>query len=83
MLVGTPLVYGAIHQFGGKIKAHTVKAKNGKCLHFMLGGKEVFAKEAHIPEITMPKRPFLMVQDEDNEDIAALVVKETFGVRWR
>lgn len=48
--------YAAIHEFGGVIPAHDVVPKNAQALHFMMGGKEVFAKIAHIPDIVMPER---------------------------
>lgn len=61
--VGTNVVYAAIHQFGLQqsvnVKQHKRKNKKG-------GASTV---KAHSRKINMPKRPFLLVQDEDLEEI--------------
>lgn len=51
--------YGAIHEFGGTIRAHVVHAKKAQALRFMMGGKVTFAKSVQIPSIKMPERSFL------------------------
>jgi phage gpG-like protein len=51
--------YGAIHEFGGKTPAHVIEAKNAKALHFMMGGKEVFAKRVNHPGSVMPERSYM------------------------
>jgi phage gpG-like protein len=80
LYVGTNVEYAAIHNFGGKIKAHTIKAKRAKCLSFMLGnGDWVHAKSVNIPEITMPARPFLVARDEDMEEAAAQIIEYLQG----
>jgi len=56
--------YARIHQFGGVIRP--VKAR---CLHFTIGGKDVFAKK-----VTIPARPYVGVSAanaRELEDIAA------------
>ncbi|MBI5328862.1 MAG: phage virion morphogenesis protein [Deltaproteobacteria bacterium] len=53
--VGTNVQYAAIHQFGGKITA-----KNKPYLKFKVGEKWVSKKS-----VTIPARPFMLVQDED------------------
>jgi phage gpG-like protein len=66
LTVSTNVPYAAIHQLGGKIRAHTVSPKPGGVLAFMVHGNMVFTrKPVRIPEVTMPARPFLVVQDED------------------
>jgi len=57
--VGTNVEYARIHELGGSIPAHTVYPVKKKALRFMIDGKEVFAKYANIPEIKMPKRPYI------------------------
>ena len=42
--VGTNIKYGAIHEYGG-----TIKAKNAGSLHFMIGQKHIMVKEVHMP----------------------------------
>jgi phage gpG-like protein len=58
-IVGTNVVYAAIHEFGGSIPAHTVFPKTRQALKFSMDGKIVFAKRANVPTIKMPKRSFL------------------------
>lgn len=51
--------YGAIHEFGGRTPAHVIEAKNGKALHFMMGGKDVFFKKVNHPGSQMPERSYM------------------------
>lgn len=51
--------YAAIHEFGGRTKAHVIEAKNGKALRFAMGGAMVFAKRVNHPGSVMPERSFL------------------------
>lgn len=50
-LVGNPMPYAAIHQFGGKIRP-----KNVKALKFQSGGRWWT-----VQEVTMPARPFFPI----------------------
>jgi len=51
--------YGRIHEFGGKTPAHEIRATKAKALHFMMGGKDVFAKSVHHPGSVMPERSYM------------------------
>lgn len=62
--VGTNKVYGAIHQFGG-----TIRAKNPKGLFFFLSGGAVRPKS-----VTIPARPYLGISAED-EDMTLDVIE--------
>lgn len=53
--IGTNVIYAAIQQFGG-----TIKAKTKKYLQFRVGNQWV-KKES----VKIPSRPFLLVQEED------------------
>ncbi|MCH4024030.1 MAG: phage virion morphogenesis protein [Acetobacter sp.] len=55
LLWGTNKIYGAIHQFGG-----VIRAKNAKSLEFHMGGKRF-----RIAAVTIPARPYLGFTDED------------------
>ena len=57
--VGTNVIYAAIHQFGGKIKA---KKKN--FLKFNINGKWSQKKV-----VVIPKREFIGISGDDKEDI--------------
>lgn len=66
LIVGTNVKYAAIHQLGGTIPAHTILPKRAKALRWFDGSGNVrFAKKVKIPTITLPKRPFLVVQEAD------------------
>ncbi len=62
---GTNVVYAAIHQFGGTIKA------KGKNLRFKIGGRFVSVKK-----VTIPKRSFVGVNADDAGDILHVAQQE-------
>jgi len=62
--VGTNLIYAGIHQFGG-----TIKAKGGGKLRFKLAGGGF----ATVASVTMPARPFLGIDDDDERAIGAIL----------
>lgn len=61
--IGNDIVYGAIHQFGG-----VIKAKNAPALIFSLGGRKVQVKS-----VSIPARPYLGLSTEDQAEILAIV----------
>nr|WP_298797512.1 phage virion morphogenesis protein [uncultured Acetobacter sp.] len=64
LLVGSPLIYAGVHQFGAII----VPRKEGVTqLSFMMGGHLIHAHNVHIPA-----RPYLGLSDEDR----AMVIEE-------
>lgn len=63
--VGTNVIYAAIHQFGGDITA-----KNSRYLKFRIG-----KRWAQKRKVTIPARPFLMVQDEDWQEIKEAILE--------
>ncbi len=62
VVVGTNVIYAAIHQFGG-----TIRPKAAGRLAFRLGRTRVFARSVRIPA-----RPFLGVSDADRAEIMAI-----------
>lgn len=64
-VVGTDLVYAAIHQFGGKTKPHVIKAKTKRALSF--GG--IVVRQVNHPGSNIPARPFLRLTPGDLRDI--------------
>lgn len=60
--VGTNLVYAAIHQRGG-----TIRAKTAKGLRFKTGGRWVTRREVQIPA-----RPYLGIDPGDRTEILAI-----------
>lgn len=61
--LGSPLIYAAIHHFGG-----VIKPKTAKVLRFMAGNKAVYAKS-----VTMPARPYLGISPDNAEEIESVV----------
>lgn len=68
-VIGTNIKYAAIHHFGGQTRPHLIRPKNGKALKF--GGR--FAKKVNHPGSKMPARPFMVLQPEDEQDLADAV----------
>lgn len=68
--VGTNLAYAAIHQFGGKTRAHTITARKGKALAF--GG--IFRRQVRHPGSKIPARPFLALDHGDERQIQESVL---------
>lgn len=67
--VGTNVPYAPIHQFGGKTRAHTIRARRKKALAF--NGR--FAKSVNHPGSDIPARPFLMLTPAGQEEISQAV----------
>lgn len=63
--VGTNLVYARIHQFGGRTKAHVIRAKNSKALYTPFGPR----KSVNHPGSVIPARPFLSLTERDLQKI--------------
>ena len=64
-VVGSNKKYAAIHQFGGKTRAHVIKPRNKKALAF--GGRVV--KQVNHPGSVIPARPFLALTQGDEGEI--------------
>lgn len=62
--VGTNVIYAAIHQTGG-----TIRAKTSKGLRFRAGGNGGWVTKQ---SVTLPARPFLGLDRDDEKEIAAL-----------
>ena len=61
LTIGTNLIYAAIHQEGG-----VIRAKNARALMIPLGdGRVIFRKK-----VTIPARPFLLIKPEDPAKMA-------------
>jgi phage gpG-like protein len=60
-----PPPYAAILEFGGVIPAHDVRPVSAEALSFMLDGRRVFAKVAHIPDVTLPAHSYLRASLQD------------------
>jgi len=65
VVIATNKPYAAIHNFGG-----IIKAKNAKNLKFKVKGKWVSKKE-----VVIPKREYMLIQEDDNVRIKELLAK--------
>lgn len=77
VLIGTPMAYGFVHQFGGQ-RTYTIVPRGKRALAWPGGGHPV-KKVVHPP---LPARPFLGVSREDRDTIAA-IVREMIERNWR
>jgi phage gpG-like protein len=82
--VGLALVYGAIHEYGGVIRAHVIQARNKKALAFQAGGQMIVRRAVNHPGSKMPERSFLRSSLRENEariraNIAAAVAQGVKG----
>jgi phage virion morphogenesis protein len=64
-VLGTNLVYGRIHQEGGKTGAHTITPKRTQALRF--NGR--FAKKVNHPGSEVPARPYMGVPGEFDQRV--------------
>jgi len=84
-VVDTNKIYAAVHQFGAKKGSFgTVTARVREHVRRLASGKEVRVREhtrkTKIPWGDIPARPFLMVQDEDWEEIREALAGYITGV---
>lgn len=74
--VGTKAKFAGLHQHGGTIRipARDIYPVKASVLHFVIGGRDVFAKYVHqkARSVTIPARPFLLFQDEDRRNIVSI-----------
>lgn len=71
--VGTNDIRAATHQFGD---TRTIRAKRGKYLRFQINGSWVSTPRV---KITIPKRPFLGVSENDQKEIREELETAVFG----
>lgn len=64
--IGTNVIYAAIHQFGG-----TIRAKNAKGLRFSIPGVGF----VNVQSVNIPARPFLGINAEDENEIGSIALR--------
>lgn len=77
--IGTNLIYGAIHQFGGTISPHVIEARRGKALFIPGIG---FRRRVNHLGSAMPARPYLGIDSQDESlliDVTDRWLKQTLG----
>ena len=74
-IVGTNVVYAGIHNFGGQTKPHVIRPKHKKALKF--NGR--YVKKVNHPGSKIPKREFLVLTDDEIEEISHTISKYLAG----
>jgi phage virion morphogenesis protein len=70
VVVGTNVVYAAIHQYGGTIHVPEVRPRRAQALRFVTAsGQVVYARRAKAHTVRIPARPYLLLQDSDRQYI--------------
>lgn len=70
VIVGTNVVYGRIHQQGGTIRIPEVRPRRARALRWVTAsGQVVYARRATAHTVTIPARPYLLLQDSDRQYI--------------
>jgi phage virion morphogenesis protein len=64
LVIGSPMIYAAIHQFGGKIVP-----KKARALRFNLGDGVGGLKRVAVRSVVIPARPYLGISEQDRIDI--------------
>ena len=72
--IGTNVKYAPAHQFGSNVPKHITIVKRAKSLRMLRAGKTKKARKMVAPFFKIPKRPFLMFQNEDVESIRSIIV---------
>ena len=70
VMVGTDVIYAAIHEFGG-----VITPKKAKALAFEIGGELIFAKSVHIPARPYLRPAFDTNLEKAKSEIAAVLTK--------
>ena len=90
--VGTNVIYGPVHEFGATIPAHDIVPRHAKALRWKdLKGRMtkkgkliitrgyVFAKKVHIPQITLPPRPWLGPAFKQSREAIKQIFRDATG----
>lgn len=73
---GTIVRYAAIHEYGGVIRAHVIKARNAQALAFQMGGQTILRRQVNHPGSKMPERSFLRSSLRESEKKIRKAVEE-------
>lgn len=60
--------YAAIHEFGGRTRAHIIEPRKAQALMFVMGGRNVFARRVNHPGSQMPERSFMRTSLQEMRD---------------
>ena len=74
VVIGTNVVYAAIHQFGGQTPPRVIRPKHKKALAFTVGGQKIARKSVRHPGSKIPARPFLGIDSGDEAVISETIL---------
>lgn len=78
---GSDVVYGSIHNRGGKTKAHKIKPRRGKALKFMgKDGTDIMRRGVNHPGSNIPKRQFIGHSKELIDEINTRVERDITNI---
>jgi phage gpG-like protein len=69
--------YGRIHEFGGTIHVPEIVPVKAQALHFIVGGKDVFARRVRAHDVNMPERSFMRSALTDMRDEIVADIRKT------
>jgi len=72
VLVGSNLLYAAIHQLGGKTRPHDIKPKRKRALAWP-GAEHPVSGTIHHPGSDIPARPYLGLSRDDQDEVLAIL----------
>lgn len=68
--------YAAIQEYGGTIHIPDIYPTKAQALHFVIDGKDVFAKMVRAHDVTIPERSFLRSSLEEMQDDIVSGIKD-------
>lgn len=72
-----PVVYGRIHQFGGRTSAHVILPRKAKVLRWTGGdGGSVFARRVNHPGSSIPARPYVGISPQSVNALTSFIRRE-------
>lgn len=71
LIVGTNKVYAAIHQFGGRTAARTIRPRQGKALYWPGAAHPV--RVVKHPGSAIPARPFLGISERESIELIGII----------
>ncbi len=80
LAIGTNVIYGRIHQLGGRVKIPPITMPHGRAMRWYLpGGQPVFRRATSAHTVTIPARPWLVLQEEDLQILRRWVTDHVKG----
>jgi phage gpG-like protein len=70
--------YAGIHQYGGSVQLPEIRPRNKRALRFWTRGGIVLTTRARAHGIRIPARPFLLLQEEDQDRIGDVFIDHCF-----